>query len=193
MKILLLCLHAFGTMEFSPFVDVFGWARNDLGCDIRVVTCGHNRRVVSTFGVPIEVDTLVSEVRVEDYAALAIPGGFEEYDFYREAYDGKTLELIRAFAAAGKPIASVCVGSLPIAKSGVLIGRKATTYHLQDGRRRRQLAELGAVLGDEWIVEEGNIITSSCPRTAPEVAFALLGQLTSPETVEQVKRNMGFA
>lgn len=29
MKILLLCLKGFETMEFSPFVDVIGWARDD--------------------------------------------------------------------------------------------------------------------------------------------------------------------
>ena len=36
MKILLLCLNAFETMEFSPFVDVFGWAHDDFDCDITV-------------------------------------------------------------------------------------------------------------------------------------------------------------
>ena len=29
MKVLLLCLNAFETMEFSPFVDVMGWAHDD--------------------------------------------------------------------------------------------------------------------------------------------------------------------
>ena len=43
--------------------------------------------------------------------------GFEEYGFYEEAYKEPTLELIRSFAAAKKPIASVCVGTFPVAKS----------------------------------------------------------------------------
>lgn len=40
MKILLLCLNAFETMEFSPFVDVMGWAHDDFGCDVEIDICG---------------------------------------------------------------------------------------------------------------------------------------------------------
>ncbi|MFQ7412771.1 MAG: hypothetical protein ACLRNS_17435 [Coprobacillus cateniformis] len=43
MKILLLCLNAFEMMEVSPFIDVFGWARNDFGYDIKVITCGYKK------------------------------------------------------------------------------------------------------------------------------------------------------
>ena len=31
MKVLLFCCKGFETMEFAPFVDVMGWARNDYG------------------------------------------------------------------------------------------------------------------------------------------------------------------
>ena len=40
MNILLFCATGFETMEFSVFIDVFGWARNDYGHDIQVDTCG---------------------------------------------------------------------------------------------------------------------------------------------------------
>ena len=36
MKILLLCLKAFETMEFSPFIDIMGWAHDDFNYDIHV-------------------------------------------------------------------------------------------------------------------------------------------------------------
>lgn len=38
---------------------------------------------------------MLDSINVDDYDALAIPGGFEEYGFYEEAYDEKLLELIR--------------------------------------------------------------------------------------------------
>ena len=43
MNILLFCAKAFETMEFSVFVDVMGWARDDYMCDINVVTCGFQK------------------------------------------------------------------------------------------------------------------------------------------------------
>ena len=64
----------------------------------------------STYGVTIRVDRLLEDVDPDEYDALAIPGGFEEYGFYQDAYRNEAAELIRAFFEAGKPIASVCVG-----------------------------------------------------------------------------------
>lgn len=192
MKILLFCAKGFETMEFSVFIDVFGWARNDFGCDIKVETCGFNKQVVSTFGVPILVDKPISEVNVEEYDALAIPGGFEEFGFYEEAYDSHFLQLIREFDQQGKFIASICVGALPVGKSGVLTGRKATTYHLRDGYRQKQLAEYGVEVVNQPIVIDNNIITSYCPQTAPHVAFKLLELLAGETRMLEVKRAMGF-
>ena len=40
MKILLFCCKGFEMMEFSPFVDVMGWARTDYNLDVDVVTGG---------------------------------------------------------------------------------------------------------------------------------------------------------
>ena len=107
MKILLFCANGFETMEFSVFVDVIGWARNDYGYDIQVDTCGFNKKVVSTFGVPIIVDKLIEEISVEEYDGLAIPGGFEEFGFYKEAYDEKLINLIREFDKQNKIIATI--------------------------------------------------------------------------------------
>lgn len=192
MKTLLFLAKGFETMEFSPFIDVMGWAKNDYGYDVSVVTCGFNKTVASTFGVPVIVDKTIEEIDVNDYDALAIPGGFEEYGFYEEAYDERFLSLIRAFDAQGKIIASVCVGALPVGKSGVLKGRKATTYHLRDAYRQKQLAAFGANIVNERIVADKNVITSTCPESAPGVAFRLLEMLTSTEKMETVKQAMGF-
>lgn len=192
MKILLFCANGFETMEFSVFVDVIGWARNDYGYDIQVDTCGFNKKVVSTFGVPIIVDKLIEEISVEEYDGLAIPGGFEEFGFYKEAYDEKLINLIREFDKQNKIIATICVGALAVGKSGVLNGRKATTYHLKDAYRQKQLAEFGASVINERIVVDKNIITSYCPETAPDVAFELLKQLIGTDGMEEVRQAMGY-
>lgn len=192
MKTLLFALKGFETMEFSAFVDVLGWARNDYGYDVPVVTCGFQKKVISTFNIPVLVDKTLDEINVADYDALAIPGGFEEFGFYEEAYDERFLNLIREFDQQGKIIATICVAALPVGKSGVLRGRKATTYHLRDGYRQKQLRAFDVNVINEPIVVDKNIITSYCPETASGVAFKLLEQLTSTEKMEIVKQAMGF-
>ena len=193
MKILLFCNKGFETMEFSPFVDILGWARNDYSLDVEVVTCGFTKTVRSTFGIPVTVDRTFEELDVDEYEALAIPGGFEEYGFYEEAYDERFLGLIREFDRRHKTIASICVGALPIGKSGVLQNRKATTYHLKNGYRQKQLAEFGVqVMADQRIVVDDHIITSFCPETAADVGFALLARLVGEEKAGVVRRAMGY-
>ena len=193
MKVLLFCCKGFETMEFAPFVDVMGWARNDYGMGIEVVTAGFSKTVISAFGIPILVDKIYEEINISEYDALAIPGGFEEFGFYEEAYSESFLNLIREFNSAHKYIASICVGALPIGASGVLKGRKATTYHLGDGRRQKQLVEFGAeVIPDQSVVIDKNIITSFCSETAPLVAISLLEMLVGKEKAEIVTTAMGF-
>jgi protein deglycase len=192
-KTLLLLAKGFETMEFSAFVDILGWARNDYGYYVQVETCGFKKEVISTFNIPILVNRIIDDINVDEYDALAIPGGFEEYGFYEEAYDEKFLNLIREFDIKGKIIATICVAALPLGKSGVLKNRKATTYHLRDGYRQKQLAEFLVDVVNEPIVIDKNIITSYCPETASGVAFKLLELLTSKEQMEVVKKAMGFS
>ena len=192
MKVLLLLAKGFETMEFAAFVDVFGWAMEDFGSEVTIHTCGLTKQVISTFHIPVIADTIIDGINPEDYDALAIPGGFEEYGFYEEAYDERFLKLIREFHQSGKPVASICVAALSLGKSGILTGKRATIYHLNGGRRQKQLAEFGAVIVNEPVVTDGNIITSYCPQTAPYVALKLLEVMTTKEMSDAVKTAMGF-
>jgi protein deglycase len=102
------------------------------------------------------------------------------------------LDVIRQFHQSGKIIASICVAALPLGKSGILKNKKATTYHLNNGKRREQLESFGAYVQNQPIVVEDNIITSTSPATAVDVAFMLLRMLTSPDNEQKVKTAMGF-
>ena len=182
----------FETIEFSAFIDVMGWAKTDFDCKIDVVTCGLNQKVISSFNVPVLVDKVMDEVSADGYDALAIPGGFEEFGFYEEAYNEQLLELIRLFDSQKKWIATVCVGALPVGKSGVLNGRKATTYHLRGAHKQKVLQGFGATIVNSPIVVDDNIITSYCPQTSYGVALLLLEKLTSHKEMVLVKDAMGF-
>jgi len=192
MKILIFLAKGFETMEFCPFVDIIGWAKFDYGHNISIATCGFTKQVVSAFDVTVIVDKLIDDINVDEYDALAIPGGMGEFGFYEEVYDEKFLKLIKEFDAKSKIIATVCSGAFPLGKSGVLKNRKATTYHLKDGYYQNKLKEFGVNVVNEPIVVDDNIITSYCPETAPHVAFKVLEILTSKEQMNIVKSAMGY-
>lgn len=192
MRLLVFLAKGFETIEFSAFIDVMGWAKTDFDCDIETVICGLNSKVVGSFNVSVLVDKTIEEVSADDYDALAIPGGFEEFGFYEEAYNEKLLDLIRQFNSQKKWIATVCVGALPVGKSGVLTGRRATTYHLRGAHKQKVLQEFGVTIVNEPIVVDDNIITSYCPQTSYGVALLLLEKLTSFREMTLVKETMGF-
>ena len=193
MKVLLMVPKGFEILELSALYDVLAWSDKEFGFDTQVVTCGFQKQVASTFGVPLTVDAIVDEVDLDEYDALAVPGGFEEYGFYEDVYSSSFLNTVRAFHDKEKIIASVCVGALPLGKSGILKGKRATTYFPKDGYRQKELASFGAdvnTIDEPAIVVDGNIITSNCPGTAVNVAFKLLEMLTGHEKMEQVKAGM---
>jgi protein deglycase len=190
-KVLLLLADGFEAYEASVFTDVLGWNRLEGDGSTEVVTCGIRERLRCTWNFTVVPEMLLTDVDVAQFDALAIPGGFEEANFYQDAFSDEFLGLIRKFDQAGKIIASICVGALPVGKSGVLKGRKGTTYHLND-LRQKQLAGFGVEVVQRPVVIDKNIITSSSPSTALEVAFILLEKLTSPENCRNVQHLMGF-
>ncbi|MFB0508189.1 MAG: DJ-1/PfpI family protein [Thermodesulfobacteriota bacterium] len=191
-RVLLFLANGFEAYEAGVFTDVLGWSRAFGDIPVEVTTTGRHRKLKCTWNLTVIPELQIDEVNAGDYDALAIPGGFEKAGFYEDAYHEDFLTLIRTFDEEKKIIASVCVGALPLGKSGILKGRKATTYHFLNGMRRKQLGEFGADLLDQHLVVDENIITSSAPAAALDVAFKLLEMLTSKKNCEKVKRWMGF-
>ena len=76
---------------------------------------GHNFALNATF----------DEIKAEDYDALVIPGG-RAPEYIR--LNDKVLSMVRHFAEANKPIASVCHGAQVLAAAGVLKGRRCSAY-----------------------------------------------------------------
>ena len=191
-KVLLLLAQGFEEYEASAFTDVVGWSRIYGTEPVDLITTGLRKEIKCTWNFIVKPELTFVDINVNDYDALAIPGGFEKAGFYEDAFDDKFLNLIRQFDNQGKIIAAICVAALPVAKSGVLKNRNATTYDLLNGKRRKDLADFGVIVKDEKIVIDENIITSTGPSTAIEVAFILLEMLTDEENVKTVKKYMRF-
>jgi len=191
-KVLLLLAKGFEFYEASVFIDVIGWNLIDGDGTTELISCGMNKEIKSAFNHRFLADMTIDEVNIDEYDALAIPGGYEEYGFYEEVYDDKILDLIRGFHKKNKIIATICVAALPVGKSGILKGKKATTYNMKNGLRQNKLREFGVDVVNEPVVIDGNIITCWNPSTSIEVAYKLLELLTTKEKADYIRKIMGF-
>jgi len=77
-RVLLLLADGFETFEASVFIDVIGWNLVDGDGSTELFTCGLNQEVKSSFSQRFIVDYLISEIDMDSFDALAIPGGLEE-------------------------------------------------------------------------------------------------------------------
>lgn len=189
-KVLLLLADGFEPLEAAGFTDVLGWANIDGDEPIELVSAGLRPRLRATFGFSVMPDALVSDLDLDSFDALAVPGGFAKAGFYQDALSEEFLAVIRHFEAREKIVASVCVASLALGAAGVLQGRRATTYHQVGGKRKGQLEAYGAQFIDEAVVVDGRLMTSTGPGTAIEVAFALLRDLTSKAVADRIRELM---
>jgi protease I len=76
---------------------------------------GHNFSLNASF----------DEIDPEKYDALVIPGG-RAPEYIR--LNARVLEIVRHFATADKPIASICHGAQVLAAAGVLEGKSCSCY-----------------------------------------------------------------
>lgn len=190
-KVLLLLVKGFETYEASVFIDVIGWNLIDGDHSTKLYSCGVTKEVVSSFDQKVLVDYLIKDIKLDEFDALAIPGGFEEYGFWEEAYEDEIQNLIKAFDRQGKVIAAVCVAAIALGKTGILKNKNATTYNLNP-IRQDTLRSFGVNVQNQPVVQDGNIITCWNPSTAIEVAYLLLELLTSRQNANNIRRIMGF-
>ena len=189
-NILLLLSNGFEILEASAFIDVLGWNLEEGDKSTKLFTCGLRKQINSSFNHQFTADFLVKELDVNTFDALVIPGGFKNYGYYEDAFNEEFLSLIREFGSKNKIIASICVGALPMAKSGILNNKSGTTYNSEG--YRKELVNYGVNLLDNPIVIDHNLISSNGPSTAVDVAFVLLEALTSKENTLKVRNLMGF-
>ncbi len=111
----------------------------------------------SDWGQEAEADTKISQVNVDDYDALVIPGGQINPDLLR--VDEDVLELVKAFHDQGKTIAAVCHAPWVLLEAGILKGRDATSYH----SIKTDVTNAGANWKDVEVVADQGIVTSRKP------------------------------
>lgn len=119
---------------------------------------------------PVAVDASVDGMSADSFDALVIPGGYAP-DKLRQS--SKVLDLVRAFDAAGKPIAFIChAGWVPIS-ARILNGRRATSV----ATIRDDMENAGTDWVDEATVVDGNLISARTPADLGPWMKALLAAL----------------
>jgi protease I len=109
----------------------------------------------------VKVDRTVEEVTPGDYDALLIPGGVGNPDQLRG--DENAVAFVRGFHDAGKPIAVICHGPWVLVESGVVRGKRLTSWPTLE----TDIRNAGGEWVDEQVVVDDNLVTSRKPDDIP--------------------------
>ena len=132
-------------------------------------------------GKTIRHDLTVDQARADDFDALILPGGVRNPDHLRT--NAKAIQLIKDFAARGKPVAAICHGPWLLVEADLLRGRTATSWP----SIRTDLKNAGANVVDEPAVVDGNIVTSRNPQDVEEFTRAVIDLIENAPEVTEIR------
>ena len=131
-------------------------------------------------GKTIRPDLTVDEALADDFDALILPGGVRNPDHLRT--NVRVIQLIKDFAAQGKPIGAICHGPWLLVEADLLRGRTATSWP----SIRTDLRNAGANVVDQPAVTDGNIVTSRNPQDVEEFTTALIDLIEDAPEVRTI-------
>ena len=109
------------------------------------------------WGIELDVDKELSAAKTKDYDALVLPGGVMNPDKLRQ--NGEAVQFVKEFLQSGKPLAAICHGPQTLIETGLLSGRRMTSYP----SLQTDLKNAGVNWVDEEMVHDDNLITSRKP------------------------------
>jgi protease I len=139
-------------------------ALEDAGADVEVVSIEDGEIKAFDHFDPagtVKVDHTVEEVSPADYDALLVPGGVGNPDQLRG--DENAVSFVRGFHEAGKPMAVICHGPWVLVESGVVRGKRVTSWPTLE----TDIRNAGGDWVDQEVVVDGNIVTSRKPDDIP--------------------------
>lgn len=182
-KIALLAIPGTAPFEFGVICEVFGINRGDSGgpaFDFTIVTAKPGP-VPTSLGYDIIVPNDLSGAADADLVAVPAHA--------IEAVDGAYLEVVRAAAARGAWVLSVCSGAFVLAQAGILDGRRSTTHWMYTDRLAAQHPGT-TVDPDVLFVEDRGVVTSAGTASGIDAALHIVRRELGAAAANVIARRM---
>lgn len=166
--------EGFEELEAVAPIDVLRRA----GCAVTVAALGPGIHVTGRNGITVRADAALDSLPADAalFDCLLLPGGPGVQHL-------RASTAVRALVAshhdAGKLLAAICAAPTVLHDAGLLAGRGYTAHP-------SVASELTAILADERVVRDGNVLTSRGAGTALDFGLALVSALVSPQKSAEI-------
>src|SRR5574340_507645 len=144
--------------------------------------CSTARSVVDDRGLRIEAEAIGGTL--SSYDLLFVPGGFGTRNLQ---HDSSFIDWLKTARAAPLKV-SVCTGALLLGAAGFLQGRRATTHP----GAYKELERYCAIVVQERVVDEGDVITARGVSSAIDVGLHLVQRLAGADARDRIATQMDY-
>ena len=125
----------------------------------------------SKWGDKFKVDVTIDNALSSDYDMLVLPGGVMNSDKLRA--NESAVKFTIEFFEQGKPICAICHAGSLLIETGLLKGKRLTSYI----SIRTDLINAGADWKDDEVVVDKNLITSRYPKDLPAFCIKMIDEI----------------
>lgn len=179
-RVLILLFDGVQIIDFAAPYEVFGQAK------FAVQTVSPDGQPVQTaMGLHVQADHSLAEAPTADI--VVVPGG----DVEAASKDERILDWLRARAPSTRQLMSVCTGSDILARTGLLDGHRATTFHKHFEHFEAQFPAVELARDQRW-VDAGNIVTSAGLASGIDTALHVVSRLRGEATARRVALHLEY-
>lgn len=174
--VLALLADGFEEIEAVTPIDLMRRA----GVEVVVASLADNRHATGRSGIVMHADIALADVKDRLFDLLFLPGGPGVKNLRA---DPRVRAVVERHAAAQRPLAAICAAPTVLNDAGLLSGRKYTAHFSVAG-------ELPAILADQRVVVDGDLLTSRGAGTALDFGLRLVQRLVSPDKAREVAKSI---
>ena len=177
-KVLIVLVDGFEEIEAMAPIDLLRRA----GIIVDTVSINEDNQVTSSRKIRVLTDKTIDEINFENYEMIVLPGGPGTENYMKSE---KLLEKLKEFSINRK-LGAICAAPTILSALGILNGKQAICFPACEP----DLIKDGAIIVNQDVVKDNNIITSRGAGTAIDFSLALIEELLGKNKSHEIRKEI---
>ena len=177
-KVLVFLVNGFEEIEAMAPIDLLRRA----GIFVDTVSINEDNQVTSSRKIRVLTDKTIDEINFENYEMIVLPGGPGTENYMKSE---KLLEKLKEFSINRK-LGAICAAPTILSALGILNGKQAICFPACEP----DLIKDGAIIVNQDVVKDNNIITSRGAGTAIDFSLALIEELLGKNKSHEIRKEI---
>ena len=177
-KVLIFLVDGFEEIEAMAPIDLLKRA----GIIVDTVSINEDNQITSSRKIRVLTDKTIDEINFENYEMIVLPGGPGTENYMKSE---KLLEKLKEFSINRK-LGAICAAPTILSALGILNGKQAICFPACEP----DLIKDGAIIVNQDVVKDNNIITSRGAGTAIDFSLALIEVLLGKNKSHEIRKEI---